>query len=154
MKWKQFLLLISILPISYLSLAQRGSTSAPPKVLACPFEHGSGREPKEAFTWDPPDQKVIMISQMDSIVRSCIKGKVVKVQKEVDNNYEIVLNVGDYYFWYYGEIKPKVKRGEAVSAGQAIGIYTLGSELEFRMFKFDEMIDPRELLECKVPKAQ
>lgn len=154
MKWKQLLLLLGGLQFGYLTFAQGGTPSEPPKVLTCPFEHGSGREPKEAFTWDPPDQKVILISQMDSMVRSCIKGKVVKVQKEVDNNYEIVLNIGDYYFWYFGEIKPKVKRGDAVAAGQAIGIYTLGTELEFRMFRFDEMIDPRELLECKVPRAQ
>ena len=32
------------------------------KKLLCPFENGMGREPKEAFTWDPPDKKVIMMS--------------------------------------------------------------------------------------------
>jgi hypothetical protein len=123
-------------------------------VLTCPFENGSGREPKEAFTWNPPDQKVILISQVDSIVRSCIKATVVKVMKEEDDHFEIVINTGDFYFWYYGVVKPLVKRGDVVAAGQTLGIYKFGTELEFRMFNFDEMVDPRELLECKVPKAE
>jgi hypothetical protein len=121
--------------------------------LVCPFEHGSGREPKEAFTWNPPDHKVIMISRIDSIVRSSIKSTVVKSEPAEDNNYEIVINTGDYYFWYFGAIRPLVKRGQDVTAGQAIAIYTMGTELEFRMFKFEDMMDPRELLECKVLKA-
>ncbi|MFI5133500.1 MAG: hypothetical protein ACHQEB_04145, partial [Chitinophagales bacterium] len=122
-------------------------------VLACPFEHGSGREPKEAFTWNPPDQKVIMISRVDSIVRSCIKATVVKVDAAEDNHYEIVINVNDLYFWYFGIMKPLVTRGQTVNPGQTIANYTFGTELEFRMFKNEDMLDPRDLLECKVPKA-
>jgi hypothetical protein len=30
-----------------------------------------------------------------------------------------------------------------------IGTYGFGSEMEFRMFKDEEPVDPRELLECK-----
>ena len=129
------------------------STSTSSMILTCPFEHGSGREPKEAFTWDPPDRKVIMISHVDSIVRSCIKSKVVKVEAAEDNNYEIVINTGDLYFWYYGVVKPKVVRGQELTAGQTIGIYKFGTELEFRMFRHEDMLDPRDLLECKIPKA-
>jgi hypothetical protein len=77
----------------------------------------------------------------------------VKVEPSEDNNYEIVINVNNLYFWYHGVIKPVVKRGETVMAGQTLGIYTLGTELEFRMFKDEDMQDPRDLLECKVPKA-
>jgi hypothetical protein len=70
----KFLTIVSFcLPVAL--LAQTTDSIA----LACPFEHGSGREPKEAFTWDPPDQKVIMISRVDSVIRSCIGGQVVKV---------------------------------------------------------------------------
>lgn len=122
--------------------------------LVCPFEHGSGREPKEAFTWDPPDQKVVMISKVDSVVRSCTKATVVKVEPSEDSNYEIVINVNDLYFWYHGVIKPIVKRGQNVEPGQTLGIYKLGTELEFRMFDDEDMKDPRDLLECKVPKAE
>ena len=123
-------------------------------VLTCPFEQGSGREPKEAFTWNPPDLKVIMTSKVDSVVRSCTKATVTKIVPGEDNSYEIVINVNDIYFWYHGVIKPLVTKGQVVTAGQALGIYTFGTELEFRMYKLENMQDPRELLECKVPKAE
>jgi len=126
--------------------------------LICPFEHGSGREPKEAFTWDPPDQKVIMISNMDSIIRSCVNGEVVKVVKNEDSTYEVVIFAKGFYFWYNNVAKPAVQVRQVVTAGQTVGVYELGEELEFRMYKEmkkDEpvMMDPRNWLECKVPKA-
>lgn len=121
--------------------------------LACPFEHGSGREPKEAYTWEPKDEKVIMISQVDTIVRSCINGTVSNVSPTEDGRYEIVIYYKDLYFWYYGVEKPLVKRGENVVAQQAIGTYKFGAELEFRMFKHEDQMDPRNLLECKIPRA-
>jgi hypothetical protein len=121
--------------------------------LACPFEHGSGREPKEAFTWEPRDLKIIMISKVDSIVQSCINGTVSNVSPTEDGNYEIVIYYGNLYFWYYGVAKPLVKIGEKVAVRKAIGIYTFGTELEFRMFRDEEQLDPRNLLECKIPRA-
>lgn len=121
--------------------------------LVCPFEHGSGREPKEAYTWDPPDKKIIMISRVDSMVRSCVNGEVVAVSAAEDNQFEIVVYYKEYYFWYLGMMQSKVKKGDKVKAGQALAVYTLGTELEFRMFKFEDVIDPRNLLECKVPKS-
>jgi len=121
--------------------------------LKCPFEHGSGREPKEAYTWEPRDEKIIMISQVDTLVRSCITGTVSNVSLTEDNRYEVVVYNKNYYFWYYGVAKPLVRKGEKVSAAQTIGTYQLGTELEFRMFKNEEQLDPRELLECKVPRA-
>jgi hypothetical protein len=150
-RFRIFFTILFFLPL--LSFAQNNTTGTQKLVLTCPFEHGSGREPKEAFTWDPPDQKVVMISKVDSIVRSCTKATVVKVEPSEDNNYEIVINVNNLYFWYHGVIRPVVKRGEIVTAGQTLGIYSFGTELEFRMFKDEDMQDPRDLLECKVPKA-
>ena len=135
-------------------LAQTDKMKQQAMVLTCPFEHGSGREPKEAFTWNPPDLKVIMTSKVDSVVRSCTKATVTKIEPGEDNSYEIVINVNDIYFWYHGVIKPLVTKGQVVTAGQALGIYTFGTELEFRMYKLENMQDPRELLECKVPKAE
>jgi hypothetical protein len=152
MKSKLFLMLLLNIPA--LLFAQNNQLQGAKMVLTCPFEHGSGREPKEAFTWMPPDQKVIMISRIDSIVRSCTKATVVKVVPAEDNNYEIVINVGDLYFWYFGAMKPLVKQGQNLNPGQSIAIYTFGTELEFRMFKNEDMLDPRDLLECKVPKAE
>jgi hypothetical protein len=134
--------------------AQITTSNVQKMTLHCPFENPFGREPKEAYTWDPPDQKVIMISNVDSIVHSCIKSKVVKAEPAEDGNYEIVINNGEHYFWYYGIIKPLVRRGDDVKPGQAIAVYKMGTELEFRMFLDEEMKDPRELLECKVQKAQ
>ena len=121
--------------------------------LKCPFEHGSGREPKEPYTWEPRDEKIIMISQVDTIVRSCINGTVSNVNTTEDKRYEIVVYYKDYYFWYYGVAKPLVKKGQNVTAGQGIGTYTFGTEMELRMFKHEEQIDPRDLMECKVPRA-
>lgn len=124
-----------------------------PVTLACPFEHGSGREPKEAFTWQPKDEKIIMISRVDSIIRSCINGTVSNVSATEDGRYEVVVYYGNLYFWYYGVARPLVAKGEKVAVRQAIGTYTSGTELEFRMFRNEEQLDPRNLLECKVPRA-
>jgi len=121
--------------------------------LKCPFEHGSGREPKEAFTWDPEDKKVIMMSKVDTLVRSCITGTVSNVNQTEEGKFEIVIYIKDYYFWYDGLTKATVKKGQNVTAGQGIGTYTFGNELDLRMFKHETQIDARNLLECKVPKA-
>jgi hypothetical protein len=124
-----------------------------PVSLACPFEHGSGREPKEAYTWEPKDLKVILISKVDSVVRSCVDGAVSNVNTTEDGRYEIVVFHNNLYFWYYGVAKPLVKKGDKVTARMAIGTYTFGTELEFRMFRNEEQLDPRNLLECKIPRA-
>ncbi len=121
--------------------------------LKCPFEHGSGREPKEAFTWEPQDLKVIMVSKVDTIVRSCITGTVSNVNETEDKRYEIVIYYKNYYFWYDGLAKPLVKKGQNVIAGQSIGTYTFGTEMDLRMFKNEDQMDPRNLLECKIPRA-
>lgn len=121
--------------------------------LTCPFDKGTGREPKEPFTWDPKDEKVIMISMMDTIARSCIDGVVSNVNQAEEGNYEIVIFYKDYYFWYYGVAMPKVKKGEKVTARQAIASYKPGNELELRMFKNEKPMDPRIFLECKILKA-
>jgi murein DD-endopeptidase MepM/ murein hydrolase activator NlpD len=120
------------------------------KKLLCPFENGMGREPKEAYTWDPPDKKVIMISRVDTAIRSCIDAKVLRVNPTEDGRYEIVIYYKDYYFWYYGISKALVNVNQPIKAGQVLGLYTFGQEMEFRMFKDEEPVDPREYLECKV----
>lgn len=145
----RFFFLFAFMQFSITLLAQKDTIA-----LKCPFEHGSGREPKEAFTWDPPDLKVIMISNVDSVIRSATSGIVTNLNPVEDNKYEIVINFKDFYFWYYGVAKPLVVKGNSVKAGQPIGLYTFGMELEFRMFKFEEPVDPRNYLECKIPKAQ
>lgn len=126
---------------------------AQPAKLACPFEKGSGREPKEAFSWEPRDEKVIMISRVDTLIRSALTGTVSNVSMTEDNKYEIVIYQKNYYIWYYGVTKPLVKKNQNVTVGQNIGTYTIGSELEFRMYKDEQQLDPRNLLECKVPRA-
>src|SRR5690242_17332543 len=88
--------------------------------LKCPFERGTGREPKEAFTWDPKDEKVIMVSLKDSVARSAINGTVSNVNQAEEGNYEVVIYYKDYYFWYYGVGKPFVKKNDAVKAGQPV----------------------------------
>jgi len=119
------------------------------KRLLCPFENGMGREPKEAFSWDPPDQKVIMISKTDTAIRSCIDAKVLRINSTEDGRYEIVIYYKEWYFWYYGISKALVNVNQQIKAGQVLGNYTFGQEMEFRMFKDEEPVDPREFLECK-----
>ena len=120
------------------------------KKLLCPFENGMGREPKEPFTWDPPDKKVIMISKIDTAIRSCIDAKVSSINPTEDGHYEVVIYYKDYYFWYYGMTKVLVNINQLVKAGQVLGTYKPGQEMEFRMFKDEQPIDSREFLECKV----
>jgi len=120
------------------------------KKLLCPFENGMGREPKEPFTWDPPDKKVIMISKIDTAIRSCIDAKVSSINPTEDGHYEVVIYYKDYYFWYYGITKVLVNINQLVKAGQVLGSYKPGLEMEFRMFKDEQPIDSREFLECKV----
>ncbi len=118
--------------------------------LLCPFENGMGREPKEAFTWDPPDKKVIMISKIDTAIRSCIDAKVFTINPTEDGRFEMVIYYKDYYFWYYGITKALVNVNQNIKAGQVLGTYTKGQEMEFRMFKDEEPVDPRAFLQCKV----
>ena len=122
--------------------------------LVCPFENGSGREPKEAFTWDPPEKKIIMVTKKDSIIRSCIDATVSNVNPTEDERFEVVIYHKDYYFWYYGVKQPIVKRGDLLKAGQPLGRYIMGTEVEFRMFKKEEPIDPRKYLDCKMPNDE
>ena len=120
------------------------------QTLLCPFENGMGREPKEAYTWDPPDRKVIMISQMDTLIRCCINSRVASINATEDGRYELVVYYKEYYFWYYGFDKPLVNVNQDVKAGEILGTYKKGQEMEFRMYKDEEMVDPREFLQCKV----
>ena len=118
--------------------------------LLCPFENGMGREPKEAFTWDPPDKKVIMMSKTDTAIRSCIDAKVLSINPTEDGRFEIVIYYKEWYFWYYGIKKALVNVNQVIKAGQVLGTYTFGQEMEFRMFKDEDAMDPREFLECKL----
>lgn len=153
MKYLSILLLTSAFFFNSGSLmAQKGKTKKDEKFdqkLLCPFEHGAGREPKEAFTWDPPDKKVIMISNMDTAIRCCIDAKVLSVNPTEDGRFEMVVYYKEYYFWYYGISKALANVNQNVKAGQVLGTYKLGQEMEFRMFKDEEAIDCREFLECK-----
>jgi len=124
------------------------------KKLLCPFENGMGREPKEAFSWDPPDRKVIMISKVDTAIRSCIDAKVLSINPTEDGRFELVIYYKEYYFWYYGITKALVNINQQIKAGQVLGTYTFGQEMEFRMFKDEEAMDPREFLECKLSEEK
>ena len=87
-----------------------------------------------------------MISKVDTVVRSCIAGTVSNVNQTEEGKFEIVIFFKDYYFWYDGLAKATVKRGQNVKAGDKIGTYTFGTELDLRMFKHETQIDPRNLL--------
>ena len=152
---KFFIFFASLILSSSLVNAQRDKVKKDEKFdkkLLCPFEQGIGREPKEAFTWDPPDQKVIMMSKVDTAIRSAIDSKVLSINPTEDGRFEMVVYYKEFYFWYYGITKALVNVNQHIKAGQVIGTYTIGHEMEFRMFKDEEPMDPREFLECK-PKT-
>ena len=150
---QRFLLLTGLILIVSSVFGQRDKVKSDQgfnNKLLCPFENGMGREPKEAFTWDPPDKKVIMISKVDTAIRSCIDAKVFTINPTEDGKYEMVIYYKDYYFWYYGITKALVNVNQNIKAGQVLGTYTKGQEMEFRMFKDEDPVDPRAFLECKV----
>jgi hypothetical protein len=117
--------------------------------LICPFEHGMGKASDEPFTWDPADKKVILVSLKDTIIRNSIDAKVLAVMPDEEGTYQIIMFRDEYYFWYTGVKKPLVAKGQNVQAGQAVATYIIGTEVEFRMFKDEDPVDPRELLDCK-----
>ena len=150
---KKFLLLAGLLLVIGSVVGQNDKGKSEQKFdkrLLCPFENGMGREPKEPFSWDPPDKKVIMISRIDTAIRSSTDATVSKINPTEDGHYEIVTYYQDYYFWYYGVTRPLVNINQQVKAGQVLGTYKHGQEMEFRMFKNEVPIDSREYLECKV----
>ena len=147
-KRMRFLLLIVLIAFGSTILSAQDNIK-----LTCPLDHSLGREPKEAYAWDPKDLKVIMVSKVDTSVRSCITGTVSNVAKSEDGNYEVVIYYKNYYFWYVGVSNPVVKKNQAVTARQIIGTYRPGTELEFRMFKDEATMDPRQILECTILKA-
>ena len=124
------------------------------KKLLCPFENGMGREPKEPFTWDPPDKKVIMISMVDTVIRSCVDSKILSINPTEDGRFELVIFYKEYYFWYFGITKALVNVNQVIKAGQVLGTYTKGQEMEFRMFKDEEPVDPRGFLDCKTTEEK
>ena len=149
----KFLLLAGSLLIIGSVFGQKNKSKGEQKFdqkLLCPFENGMGREPKEAFSWDPPDKKVIMISKTDTAIRSCIDAKVLSINPTEDGRFEIVIYYKEWYFWYYGISRALVNVNQSIKAGQVLGNYTFGKEMEFRMFKDEEPMDPRVFLLCKV----
>jgi hypothetical protein len=57
---KKILLLAALIFIIGSVFGQKNKGKAEQKFdkrLLCPFENGMGREPKEAFSWDPPIRK-------------------------------------------------------------------------------------------------
>jgi len=120
------------------------------QALLCPFEHGMGREPSQAYAWDPPDMKVVMISLEDTVIRSCINARVASINPTEDGRYELVIYYKEYYFWYFGFASPLVNNNQDVKAGEILGTYKPGDEMEFRMFKDEVMVDPRKFLECEI----
>ena len=154
---RQILLLVGSIFIIGSVFGQKGKGKGDQKFdqkLVCPFENGMGREPKEAYSWDPPDKKVIMVSKTDTAIRSCIDAKVLSINPTEDGRYEMVVYYKEWYFWYYGIKKALVNVNQSIKAGQVLGTYAFGQEMEFRMFKDEEPMDPREFLECKVSEEK
>jgi len=154
---KKILLFAGLVIMAGSVFAQKNKSKADEKFdkkLLCPFENGMGREPKEAFTWDPPDKKVIMMSKIDTAIRSCIDAKVLSINPTEDGRFELVIYYKEWYFWYYGITKALVNVNQQIKAGQVLGTYTFGHEMEFRMFKDEDPMDPREFLECSASEVK
>src|SRR5687767_6759827 len=115
---KKLFLLAPFLLVSFLMNAQTIDK------LICPFANGLASASREAYTWDPADKKLLLMSNTDTLIRAGVDATVLTVMPSEDGGYQIVIHMDDYYFWYFGVKKPLVSRGQKIKAGQSIATYT------------------------------
>jgi hypothetical protein len=88
-------------------------------------------------------------SKTDTSALAVHNALVVIVARAEDKTYDVVLQYKQYYFWYVGVVAPKVKAFAQVKAGDVIGVYKPGSNLEVTMYLQEEPINLRKYLKCK-----
>jgi murein DD-endopeptidase MepM/ murein hydrolase activator NlpD len=117
--------------------------------IHCPLNNGVMKEQQGAYRYDKGgDWKIIVTSKSDSIVRAGMNGTVSNVAKGDGNTFDVVIFQGNYYLWYAGVRKPIVQKGQTITAGDVLGSYKKGDELEVMLFYFEAPMDVRKYLRC------
>jgi hypothetical protein len=136
------LILFSFLPLCL--LAQKDTLK-----MSCPLNEAV--EPpaeKEPYSLGVSQPKIILTSASDTTVKACISGTVTSVMRDEDGKWEVLFNNKDYYFWYSGLLKAKVRKGQKVQNAEAIGIIKPGDKLELMIYDFETPVDPKKYLQC------
>lgn len=119
-------------------------------VLHCPLRDAQVKDPPPSrYSYTQPDRRVILLSPTDTLLRAGVSGTIISVERNQERTYDIVMYHGDYYFWMVGIHEPRVRRNEAVNAGQVLGSLVPGSEIEFMMFLDETPVDPKPFLRCR-----
>lgn len=122
--------------------------------LVCPLNNAQiVPQAKNAIQLDPPDYCIVLTSIPDTIVKSCVTGRVTNVETDDEGKFGVVIfsrhNNKDYYLWYTGLSKLSVRRLDNLVAGQPIGTIERGGKMELLMYDFETPVDPMKYLDCK-----
>lgn len=123
--------------------------------LTCPLYQARVVPPsKNTIQLDPPDYCVVLTSVPDTVVKSCVNGRVTNVERDEDGKFGLVIFARhynkDYYFWYTGLSNLSVRRLDNLKAGQPVGTIEQGGKIELLMFDFETPVDPTKYLNCKL----
>ena len=96
-----------------------------------------------------PENKLVLASPTDTIVKACTNAVVSTIQRDADGTYEVVFYHNDYWFWLSGLTRVSVAKNANIKEGQQIGILAPGKQLELLMFDFETPVDPKDYMKCK-----
>jgi hypothetical protein len=144
----RYILVLTLLTISLHSNAQK-NTKVPPPRLICPLADAKEIIEKQPYSLGK-ELKIILSSSSDTSVKAGVAGTVTNVQQDEDHKYIIILEFKNYYFWYGGITKPLVREDQKIKAGDLLGTLPPGGKLELHFFDFEDPIDPKKLLDCKL----
>lgn len=151
------ILIVLFLLITINGLAQvrsngrRGQKKDSLTVLSCPLaESFEPPPPKEkTYGYEKQEGSITLVSQSDTIVKSCIDATVSRIQKDEEGKWEIVLFHNDYWFWYSGITKLAVRKDQKVKSGEALGYNLPGQPIELLVYDFETPVDAKKYLDCK-----
>jgi hypothetical protein len=100
---------------------------------------------RHAYTFDRTDSSLTFITDSASEVKASYKG-IIKGVFEIDGDYTIMTEFGDYFLIYGGLSKPNLKVGDTVVSGQTLGQLRkekddLECALWFSVQKMDKCLD-------------
>jgi murein DD-endopeptidase MepM/ murein hydrolase activator NlpD len=143
-----YFLVLALLTGSLYSSAQK-NTKIPPPRLICPLANATEVFEKQPYSLGK-ELKIILSSASDTTVKAGVAGTVTNVQQDEDHKYIVILEFKNYYFWYGGITKPLVREDQKIKAGDILGTLAPGGKLELHFFDFEDPIDPKKLLDCKL----
>jgi hypothetical protein len=145
----KYILALSFVTCTLVSFAQKNKPAPPPPRLSCPLNEAIEVFDKQPYSLGK-ELKIILSSSTDTTVKAGINGTVTNLQQDEDRKWIIVFNFKNYYFWYGGISKPLVREDQKIKAGDPLGILAPGGKLELHFFDFEEPLDPKKYLDCKL----